>query len=335
MAEICQQLAHRNSYNNRHKKIASEWENILRKAIFNGHDVQLHLHPQWLGAEYKNNEWKLDFDKWALHSLPKQDIHKIIAKGKEYLEEILKPADKNYVCRAFRAGNYCITPGEKIIPALKESGIEADSSVTKGMHSEGFYDFREAPSNLFPYITSGNSVNQRGNFDDGIIEFPIFSACLYNSSVLKKFLPSYYYPLIFNAKPDAEEIRWTKERDRIKSERYPAHRRYYKTQMKKNLQFYARAFFSKENIRFDYDYLPASVLYKLICDLIHVLEKKYDRKDIIIPLVMSGHTKDMHSTLNLELLLEKINSNLKHKIVYWSLSEAIEYWKITLVKQTF
>ena len=34
-------------------------ERQLKDAIKRGHDVQLHLHPQWLGAEYQNGEWNL------------------------------------------------------------------------------------------------------------------------------------------------------------------------------------------------------------------------------------------------------------------------------------
>ena len=34
----------------------------LQDAIKRGHDVQLHLHPQWLDAKYSDKKWSLNYD---------------------------------------------------------------------------------------------------------------------------------------------------------------------------------------------------------------------------------------------------------------------------------
>src|SRR5438552_5548626 len=34
------------------KPLADSWDEHVREAFRHGHDVQLHLHPQWLSAEY-------------------------------------------------------------------------------------------------------------------------------------------------------------------------------------------------------------------------------------------------------------------------------------------
>lgn len=39
-------------------------------AIERGHDVQLHLHPQWLGAKYENGSWVVNFSWPRLSDLP-------------------------------------------------------------------------------------------------------------------------------------------------------------------------------------------------------------------------------------------------------------------------
>ena len=44
-----------------------EIEKQLQNAVKKGHDIQLHIHPQWLNAKFINGKWVVD-DK--LHRLP-------------------------------------------------------------------------------------------------------------------------------------------------------------------------------------------------------------------------------------------------------------------------
>ena len=64
------------------------------KAIMQGHDVQLHIHPQWIGAKLNNNGlWNLKLDQWGIGYLPnknqsKEDIFSItgaLFQGKKTL----------------------------------------------------------------------------------------------------------------------------------------------------------------------------------------------------------------------------------------------------------
>ena len=64
-AEIGQQLHMLNAPEKRWNQYASTWESVLKDAIQRGHDVQLHFHPQWIGAELKNGIWHLDHSKWS------------------------------------------------------------------------------------------------------------------------------------------------------------------------------------------------------------------------------------------------------------------------------
>ncbi|TNE36127.1 hypothetical protein EP342_00810 [bacterium] len=52
--------------------------------------------------------------------------------------------------------------------------------------------------------------------------------------------------------------------------------------------------------------------------------KKYRATDIVIPVIASGHVKDMHNTDNVKRILEGIEKKLKDKVVYLKLSEAVE-----------
>jgi hypothetical protein len=49
-------------------------------------------------------------------------------------------------------------------------------------------------------------------------------------------------------------------------------------------------------------------------------------QDIIIPVVASGHVKQMHNTENVNRILDALAYRFGDQIVYWSVKEAAEYW---------
>src|ERR1051326_5251194 len=65
-AEVMQQITFRQHQapDNELKRLADEWDEIVRETFRQGHDIQLHVHPQWDNAEYQNGRWKLTAD-WA------------------------------------------------------------------------------------------------------------------------------------------------------------------------------------------------------------------------------------------------------------------------------
>ena len=54
----------------------------MRKSIADGHDVQLHIHPQWLDAEYFNGKWLINDN---MHRLP--DLEKFETEKETLLKE--------------------------------------------------------------------------------------------------------------------------------------------------------------------------------------------------------------------------------------------------------
>ena len=120
--EMCEYWAFKNHSMELEKDLGyvphEEIERQLKDAIERGHDVQLHLHPQWLGAEYQNGEWNLNYEYLRLPKLPNglgpidniYSLRGIFHKGKKDLEKMLRGVDKNYECYAFRAGWFCIQP---------------------------------------------------------------------------------------------------------------------------------------------------------------------------------------------------------------------------------
>ncbi len=326
MAEVMQQFYFRSlsETDGSAKEIADSWETALKDTIDQNHDVQLHIHPQWLGA--KGPGTKPDMAKWALSSLPNDTIEELVIKGKNYLDELLTPVRPGYSCRAFRAGGYGIQPEKEILPILRKNGIICDSSVSKNLYSEGMYDFRQAPSNIIPWHTAPGNLCLPGNPGEGLLELPVYSVTKYHSLVLKKLSPALYYNFAFDTAITDTEIEWMKERDRIKAVKYPVGNRYYKKNQRKGPGFYLKALLSRAAFQLDYDYIPASVFLKIIDGIISDKNlKKYNDNGIVIPVIASGHVKDMHSTRNLELIIDGIGRKHRDNVGWWTLTEAIDH----------
>lgn len=332
MAEIFQQVKHEelSESNSEFKKISDAWKEILRKSYSKGHDVQLHIHPQWNEARLENKEWILG-DNWSIGKRSKEQIDAFIKMGKSYLERTISEVNSNYKCEVFRAGAYYIEPSSNVIDTLNQNEFICDTSVTKGTYVDDYYDYRKAYSNILPWSIGSEGVIKK-NDNSKLIELPIHSAISIDSEALKKFAPDIYYKLRFGVSLSEAEKSWMRERDKVKSVRYPVSRRAYKKHENKNISWYINKILSVNAVQLDYDYVPSSVFIKILKNLFEDKQlAKYKNKDIIIPVVASGHVKDMHNTDNVKRILEGIKSELSDKVEYWTISEAAKYSKENLI----
>ncbi len=328
MAEVAQQFGF-HSLVKEHKwanEITNAWESIVKQTVSEGNDVQLHYHPQWINAFYEHSKWFLSDKHWSIAKLESNEISNILSKGKSYLEKVIKEVNKDYKCIAFRAGAYYIEPSSNVIKPLEELGIKCDTSVTKGLYTKGFYDFRDAKSNVFPWRISKDSIKYSGNAN--IIEFPIYSEIGFESPAFKKFFPKLYFLLRYGIDVRKQELDWAKQRDKVKSIKYPRSNRVYKKNESKEIKHYINQILGNQAIQLDYDYLPATVFVKVLENVFnHQDLKKYRNKDITIPVIASGHIKDAHTNDNLKWILEKINSKLGNEVKFWTLTEAYNNYK--------
>lgn len=149
-----------------YKKLKTEWEsgntmgykknpikaieNQIHKAVLNGHDVQLHVHPQWVNAVYEDNQWKVDYDNWRLgdFKVPQNyGIEDLLREGKETIEHLIREVDDSYRCTILRAGGYNVLPSQEVYEAMVKIGLKVDSSVYPGGYETGLlsrYDYRNA-----------------------------------------------------------------------------------------------------------------------------------------------------------------------------------------------
>jgi hypothetical protein len=105
-------------------------ETQIKQLIALGHEVQLHIHPHWEKAIWKNGEWHMNLEKhYKLADFPKAERREIFKKYKAELEVVT--GKKSTV---FRAGGWCIQPFTDFQELFDEFGVQLDSSVMPGIH---------------------------------------------------------------------------------------------------------------------------------------------------------------------------------------------------------
>jgi hypothetical protein len=143
-----------------------------------GHDIQLHLHSEWVGARYENRTWVLFPEHPTVDSVfaDQGEVTKYIAERKAAIEEILSTAGSKQKVQVYRAGAFSAQPGPRLLGALRANDFIIDSSVVKGLtrcYRNGGFDYRHAPSAKRPWRISNDVAVEDNN--GPLWEFPIYS----------------------------------------------------------------------------------------------------------------------------------------------------------------
>src|SRR5262245_11004786 len=155
---------------------------LIREQIISlaekGHDIQLHLHPEWYGARFDNGHWRLRMDRQTVDSLfeGQGEADRYVAQRKEVVEGLISRATPVRKVTTYRAGAFREQPGIKLLRALEANGILIDSSVVKGLQCGNGHidlDYRNAPSAKGPWRIRDDVA--REDPKGGIWEFPIYS----------------------------------------------------------------------------------------------------------------------------------------------------------------
>ncbi len=177
--EVMQQLVHRRfgPENNELAELAHEWEEVVRDVYRRGHDVQLHLHPQWTEARYENGRWELG-GRWSILQYSREEVDRMIGDGKRYLEGLLSPIDPGYRCVSFRSGSWCIAPGEHVLAALADAGIVFDISIVEGLRFDTEHvslDYRRIDESFLPFYPRLDDARRIANEPQPIVCVPTHS----------------------------------------------------------------------------------------------------------------------------------------------------------------
>jgi len=260
----------------------------LSEALKKGHDIQLHIHPQWLDAEYIDKEWLIPNPKRVITSLSNNEIENILNRGKQELEKIFQPIDPNYACLAMRLTNmpWCEAPSE-VIPAMKKNGIFAHS-----------LSISNSPKN-----------NEKGfwplDANNTIFEFPIHSleAPKYKIFTFKRIMTSLY-----RKKYVRDESLGTT---------------YNKNKYENKLTRFMNLFTEKYDLKWDFCKQSSKKMIKFL----EIGMSRYNYRDHEVPLVMIGHSKDFFNEKEFGKFLEKCKSRYisqDSKIQFSSFQKFIE-----------
>ena len=146
--------------------------------IRRGHDLQLHLHPEWVGATFEDGQWRLRPDRPTVDSLfeTQQEVSAYIGERKAVIDGFFEAAGSLRRVRAYRCGAFCAQPGRKLLRALAEHGIVIDSSAVKGMVRKDDWvhlDFTGAPAGRRHWRVSDDVVVEDNA--GSVTELPIYS----------------------------------------------------------------------------------------------------------------------------------------------------------------
>ena len=175
-AEVLQQLTFR-QFQDQHpelKGLADEWDDSVRETFRQGHDIQLHIHPQWTSAEYQDGKWKLTGD-WSILNYTAEQARALIARGTEYLETLLRPIDPDYECVSFRSGSWCIAPSPFVLNLLAEFGIVFDMSIVGGLRYDTRrikLDYSNCEEDFLPYYPTMTDARRVSSKREPIVCVP-------------------------------------------------------------------------------------------------------------------------------------------------------------------
>lgn len=184
-------------------------ENQLRDAFRNGHDIQLHFHPQWLGSEFTEFGWKLNLKNWRLSDfspVDNIDQNQLLENGIRTLKELLFPVDPNYEPSIIRAGGYNIMPSNEISKSMITNKLFIDSSVYPGGLENGEYsqyNYENVSIHLDYWFADPNDITKPSENQGSILEIPIFALKVKR---WKKFNPVRIKSILINKKSALESI---------------------------------------------------------------------------------------------------------------------------------
>ena len=175
-AEVMQQLTFR-EFQNDHRELthpADEWDTLVRETFSQGHDIQLHIHPQWHNALYEKGKWHLSGD-WSILNYEPQIADKMLRTGKEYLESLLRPIDPDYRCLSFRSGGWCIAPSAFMLSLLARLGLVFDMSIVGGLRVDTRnikLDYTNCEETFLPYYPVMTDARKVSHQPEAIICVP-------------------------------------------------------------------------------------------------------------------------------------------------------------------
>jgi hypothetical protein len=177
MAETLQQLSML-QIGAKHRRLRAQaalWEESVAMMKERGHDVQLHLHPQWHDAPYTNGFFELNRN-WNVAAHEATARRRMIAESVRYLLELLRPLDPQYSVNSFKAGSWGLQPSAGILSDLEDAGIRVVIGPGKGISyitSDFYADYEALEEDVLPYVPDYTDIRKVARTANTLIVIPL------------------------------------------------------------------------------------------------------------------------------------------------------------------
>ena len=248
-------------------------ENQLAAMHNSNYEIALHIHPQWFNGKFINNKWSLDYNEYNLSRLDTEKIDSYINLCVEYLKRAVK--DESFSPISYRAGGWLIQPSYNISKNLRRNGIIIESSVFKGGYNNYVgLDFRKYPVNKFFWSFSSDVLEE--DTEGKLLEIPIYSQM---------------FPI------------WKM----YSKKRVGIHKNMRK---RKDLKYKIFSYLDKIRFKYPQKYDFAKMTFtelKNMLDKLIMIDS--DSKDIVKPIVLIGHSKNLIDLNTIEKFLKYVKNN--------------------------
>lgn len=166
----------------------------IKEIYDKGHEIGLHIHPQWLVNIDRVKSRDLNLDLWYSNSpnMTKDLLDESISRSLDFIKSCLPGVS----VEKFRAGAFACAPSQYLGPILQKHGINIDSSVVPGYFTNKFgeIDFTHCEPNE-SYISEVDELDFRKkkegtNFKEiqlGSFYFPPILSISLNIFIMKIF----------------------------------------------------------------------------------------------------------------------------------------------------
>lgn len=133
-----------------------------------GHDIELHIHPQWYYSTFNGIQWIMDLKHFKLSDMDRQQVDICVAKSKKLLEMII-----GHTVHAFRGGGYSIQELDNYKDFFIKHELFIDSTVLAGMKYKSenqSYDYSDIPNkSVYRFDSDITKEDEYGR----VLELPI------------------------------------------------------------------------------------------------------------------------------------------------------------------
>lgn len=130
---------------------------------------------------------------WSILNYPPEKAAKMIADGKAYIENLLRPVDVNYKCVAFRGSYLAVAPSPTLFSELAKQNIEIESSITGGLHvdtSDVQCDYTDCDEDFQPFYPQITDARRLSHNKEQVVCAPIFNFTGSRFSSARQIFPS-------------------------------------------------------------------------------------------------------------------------------------------------